>query len=476
MLRNLIGRKKELSQLREYFTSDRSEFIAVYGRRRVGKTFLIRHAAKDAFTFFVTGVNNATKSVQLTNFAIAINKYFGGESVNVQSNWLMAFYELSKQIDSLPEGNKIIFIDELPWMDTPRAGFIAALENFWNSWASLRSDVKLVVCGSATSWIMNNLINSRGGLHNRLTHHIVLEPFSLRECEEYFSASGFNFTRKQISECYMVFGGVPYYLSLMDRGKSPAQNIDMLLFSENAPLKNEFNDLYRALYKNANKHIEVVTALSKRKSGMTRQDIVKETRSVDNSAFTTVLEELENCGFIRSYNPFGTKGLYNKFYQLIDFFTLFYFEFMKSNISGEGNFWSTMYNSPLHGTWCGLSFEMLGITHVKQIKKALGISGVRTSSCSWRSKKTSGGAQIDLLIDRMDDTINLCEMKYSQSEYEITGGYEEALRRKIGIFREETGSAKNIIMTLVTTYGVKHNSHYDVAQAIITLDDLFDAE
>ncbi|MGM9846469.1 MAG: ATP-binding protein [Muribaculaceae bacterium] len=473
-MKNLIGRHTEVKQLQGYFESNQSEFIAVYGRRRVGKTFLIRSVAQDRFAFFVTGVNNASKSGQLLNFAIAVNKFFGGENVTVQKNWFLAFYDLSKKLETLPYGNKIIFIDELPWMDTPKSEFIQALENFWNSWASLRDDIKLIVCGSATSWIINNLINSRGGLHNRLTHHIVLEPFCLKECEEYFKSRGFNYSRKQIAECFMITGGVPYYLTLMDRSKSLAQNIDTLLFAPNAALKNEFNDLYRALFKNANKHIDVVTALAKKKSGLTRQEIIKAINTADNSAISTVLEELENCGFIRSYTSFGTKGVYNKIYQLIDFFTLFYFEFMKDNSGYDDSFWTSTYNSPLHNTWAGLSYEMLALVHTKQIKKALGISGVRTYSYSWRSKKSEKGAQIDMLIDRNDDTINICEIKFSQTSYEITAEYSQSLLEKISVFQKETGTNKSIILTLITTFGIKQNKHSDVAQSIVVLDDLFE--
>ena len=225
MVHGLIGRTSELSSLQSYLSSNRSEFIAVYGRRRVGKTFLIRKAASDKFAFFVTGVYKATKSEQLTNFAIALQKYSCSDRLNIQKNWILAFYELSRHLESMPKGKKIIFIDEFPWMDTAKSGFIAALENFWNSWAVLRNDIKLITCGSATSWMMNNLIKSKGGLHNRLTHHLVLAPFTLHESEAYFKAFGFKYTRKQIAECYMAIGGIPYYMSMMDKSKSVSQKL-----------------------------------------------------------------------------------------------------------------------------------------------------------------------------------------------------------------------------------------------------------
>lgn len=476
----LVGRVSELKELGNYIDSDKSEFIAVYGRRRVGKTFLIRKAANDNFSFFVTGMHKAPKDVQLTNFAIALQKYSHSEKLNIQKNWILAFYELSQYLETLPEGKKVIFIDELPWMDTPKSGFIAALENFWNSWASIRNDIKLIVCGSATSWMINNLIRSRGGLHNRLTNHLVVEPFTLNECEEYFKTYGYSYSRKQIAECYMVMGGIPYYLSKMDKGKSLSQNIDYLFFSANAPLKEEFNDLYRALFKNASPHIAIVTALATKSKGLSRQEILDITALSDNGAFGTMLEELEQCGFIRLYEPFGNvRTTYNQkqkrdtIYQLTDFYTLFYFSFVKNNRYRDEKFWTTSLNSPLHNTWSGLSFEKLCLSHLKQIKFALGISGVQALACSWRSSTQTPGAQVDLVIDRKDETINICEMKYAKDIYEITKEYEDKLTNKINAFSSETGTKKSLLLTMITTYGIKENTHSNVIQSQVVLDDLF---
>ena len=476
MQAELIGRSAELRELRSYFNSGRSEFIAVYGRRRVGKTFLIRAAARDDFAFFVTGVYNANKNEQLTNFAIAMTHYSGSGSLEIPENWILAFYKLSKYLESRPEGVKIVFIDELPWMDSAKSGFVAALENFWNSWASLRNDIKLVVCGSATSWIINKLIRNKGGLHNRLTHHLVVEPFRLNECEEYFKAFGFTYTRNQIAECYMATGGIPYYLSLMDKSMSLAQNLDRLFFSRNAALKDEFNDLYKALFKNAAPHIAVVTALAGKGKGLTRLEILEITGLTDNGAFSLVLEELEQCGFIRRYLPFSPEKRQRKngvLYQLVDFYTLFYYRFIRNNQYQDEHYWTSSLNSPTYRTWSGLSFEMLCLTHLNQIKKALGISGIQANACSWRSSSSDNAAQIDLLIDRKDDTINLCEMKYSKGPFVIDKEYFAKLQNKLDAFTAETSTRKSLMLTMVTNCGLKHNSYSDIVQKELVLDDLF---
>lgn len=481
MEQELVGRDAELKTLHEYFSSGRSEFIAVYGRRRVGKTFLIRKAAKDHFAFFMTGVHGVSKSEQLVNFSIALQKYTHSSSLTTFKSWLLAFHALSQYLEKMPEGEKLVFIDELPWMDTAKSGFIPALENFWNSWAVLRNDIKLIVCGSATSWMINNLIRNRGGLHNRLTHHLIIKPFTLHECEAYFSVNHFGYSRKQMAECYMVMGGIPYYLSMMDRSKSLAQNVDQLFFADNAELKDEFNDLYRALFKRSHDHVAVVTALAAKGIGMTRQDLVKASGVTDNGAFSTVLEELEQCGFIRLYEPFSTSNRpsadvrqkKNTLFQLVDFYTLFYFRFIKYNKYQDPHFWSSSQNSPMYHAWIGLSFELLCLNHVERIKQALGISGVQALVCSWRSSKSEKGVQIDLLIDRKDETVNICEMKFSNGPFEISKAYEEKLLEKVRVFAEESQTRKSLLLTLVTSCGLKPNKHSDVVQKQVTMDDLF---
>ena len=476
----LIGREKEALKLEQCLNSQRSEFVAVYGRRRVGKTFLVRSVCNDSFAFYVTGMYNASKQEQLINFAAAFQRCFKTEEIKVESSWILAFNSLARQLERLPEGKKVIFIDELPWMDKAKSGFIPALENFWNSWAALRDDVKLIVCGSATSWMISNLINSKGGLHGRLTHRILVEPFNLYDCERYFTHFGFRYSRKQIAECYMVMGGIPYYFSMMDKSLSLAQNIDRLFFGADSELNGEFSALYRALFKKPEPYIAVVTALAQVGKGLTRQEILRRSSLPDNGEFSRVLEELEQCGFIRSYLPFNSQTLQSDgrlpsdtLFQLTDFFTMFYFSFISKNHYHDSQFWTHSQNSPAHNAWAGLAFEKLCLSHLPQMKQRLGIAGVQTNACSWRSRPGSQRVQIDMLIDRKDETVNLCEMKFSRSEYEIDSDEEQKILRRLDVFQNETGTSKSIILTMVTTSGLKRNSHSDIIQSVITIDDLF---
>ncbi|MGN1245253.1 MAG: ATP-binding protein [Muribaculaceae bacterium] len=473
-----VGREKEQKLLTQYLNSDQSEFIAVYGRRRVGKTFLIQKVIGNSYSFYVAGMNNASMKVQLTNFMQGIRR--NRPDIPVAKSWLEAFMALESYLETLPQGKKIVFIDEMPWMDSSRSNFISGLEHFWNSWASWRDDVKLIVCGSATSWIINNLIKNRGGLHNRVTHKISLKPFSLKECKEYFDARGFRLSDKQIAECYMVLGGVPFYLSMMDKGESVAQNIDRLIFADDGELHDEFNSLYYSLYKNASSHIKIVTALATKGKGLSRQEIIAKTHLPDNGKLSLMLDELENCGFVRRYEPFISKrsrissiNSAGSLYQLIDPFTLFHFQIANSATSPDPNFWTNSQNSHLYSTWCGLAFEMLCLNHVEQIKSALGIAGVASHVFSWFGKGETRSAQIDMLIDRADNTINICEMKFYNKEYAMTANDEENINRKVAAFIESTKTEKSVIVTLITSKGLVQNEHSGCVQKQLTLSQLF---
>lgn len=478
-----IGREKELQQLRDYIASETSEFIAVYGRRRVGKTFLIQHVVGNDCAFYVAGMSKVSMRTQLANFMEGIRRHC--PDVPMPKSWLEAFIALENYLESLPEGRKIVFIDEMPWMDTPRSHFISGLEHFWNSWASWRDDIKLIVCGSATSWIINKVIRNRGGLHNRVTHRIPLKPFTLKECRDYFNAKGFRLSCKQIAECYMVLGGVPYYLSKMDKGESVAQNIDRLLFVPGGELRDEFRSLYDSLYSNSESHIKIVTALATKGKGLTRQELIEKTGLPDNGKFSTMLEELESCGFIRSYEQYlpddrmarrsvdsERKGK-DTLFQLVDPFTLFHFQIMRKPGTRNSNYWSSIQNNQTYGTWSGLAFEMLCLNHAEQIKVALGISGISTNVYSWTGKYEGRSAQIDMLIDRADRTINICEMKFYGSVYSMTAANEAEIERKVSTFIGATGTDKNVIVTLITAKGLERNEHSECIQKDLVLDQLF---
>ena len=469
----LIGRDAESAKLREYIASPKSEFIAVYGRRRVGKTFLVRQVICNQATFTLTAMENADMSDQLSNFFFTLRRVF--PHATRPKSWIEAFDELQTYLEGLPEGKKVLFIDELPWLDTARSRFVAALEHFWNGWADARTDIKLIVCGSATSWMIDNIVNNRGGLHNRRTHQIYVAPFTLEESQLYFSAFGFGYRQKEIAECYMVMGGVAYYYSLMTPGDSVAQNIDRLFFAANGELTNEFSNLYRSLFKKAGAHIAIVTALATKGKGLSRKLILQHTKLNNNSLFTTALDELEKCGFIRSYLPFGVTKR-DTLYQLTDAFTLFYFRYVMENKYQDETFWTTSLNSPRYQAWSGMAFEMLCLNHVRQLKQALGISGIQSRVCSWMVKDSDGqhGAQIDLLIDRADQTVNLCEMKFSRTAYEITKSDYENLTNKLDRFVQQTGTRKSVMLTMITSFGVKPGKYSGTVQRQITLEQLYD--
>ncbi len=470
----LIGRDKEKKLLLEALQADGSRFAAVYGRRRVGKTFLIRETYQDQITFQHAGYYGGGMKEELFAFASSLKEY-GLQAFSIPKNWLEAFELLKDLLRNSKDDKKVVFLDELSWMDTRGSDFMMALEGFWNGWASARKDIVLIVCGSVTSWMINNIVHNKGGLYNRLSFRIHLQPFTLRECEEYIQARNIVMNRYQILMCYMIMGGVPYYWSFLKKGFSLTQNIDRIFFAREPELDHEFDYLYASLFKKPEPYIKIVTALGKKRAGMTRAELLKATGSTNSGNFTLRLQELESCGFLRKYHSYGKKSR-DSFYQLMDNFTLFYFKFLKNKPSDE-HFWSNQTNAPAVNAWCGLAFERVCLEHVPQMKEALGISGVLTEEYSWAcsrdEEKGIFGSQIDLMIVRKDQVINLCEMKYSSNRYTITAKVDEQMRGKMADLKTVTGTRYAIYPTFVTPYGITENSYAGNVQSVITAEDLF---
>ena len=467
----IIGRKAEMRELERYHDSGRPELVIVYGRRRVGKTYLIREYFENNFAFYYTGSVGVPNTVNLTNFDKAIREY-GGEVKTASKNWSDAFGRLKTLLQKKTGVRKVVFIDEMPWLDTPKSDFLSAFDYFWNSWASANPEILLIGCGSATSWITKKLFQNRGGLHNRVTGRIYLAPFSIGECGEFFRSRNVEITRYQSAECYMVFGGIPYYLNLFDRGLSFSQNVDKLCFASTAPLRNEFEELYMSLFNNPRHHIAIVGALAKKISGLNRNELCEAGNLQPNGHLTKALDELEQCDFIEKYIDF-TRKKNGAYYCLKDPFTLFFLRYMKDNHTKDEYFWTNYSEDGGHRAWSGYAFEQLCRMHIKQIKAKLGILGVSTSTALWRSKGSNPGVQIDLLIRRNDGVINLCEMKYLKHPYEIKKNDAALLERKKAVFLMETGTKYAIHITMITTYGLAKKGYHATAQSEITMEDLF---
>lgn len=467
MKESIIGRTAEKMELQRIFESGKAEFVAIYGRRRVGKTFLINEFFEESIVFSVAGLAKGNTRLQIKNFYKTVQRYDSSIKESPK-DWIDVFDILIRYIESLGSGRKVILLDELPWMDTPKSGFIPALEHFWNGWASSRKDIVLVVCGSATSWMMDKLIDDHGGLHNRLTKRIFLRPFTLLESESMLNNIGMDLSRYEIAISYMILGGIPYYLSLLDPRKSLVQNIDTLLFSEDGDLHNEFENLYSALFKNSEDYIKVVTALSEVRGGLSRSEIVDRTGISTGGTLTKILKNLISCAFVRKHKDIGIGK--EDIFQLVDFYTLFYFRFLCDKHTFEDGYWMSIQGTPKFYSWAGLSFEILALQHIPQIKQSLGIRGVMTSEYSWRTPN----AQIDLVIDRKDMTVNLCELKFSEDDYHINEDEDTKLRRRISSFKENLRKeSKSVRLTFVTTYGLANSKYNSRVNDSIVLDDLF---
>jgi len=475
-MKKLIGREVEVAELDRCMASDQSEFIIVYGRRRVGKTFLIDQYFKKTYDFSFVGGHKLSKSQQLRSFAKALKKYAHLALRPQFEDWMDAFDALEEYIESLPgEEKKVIFFDEMPWIDTPSSAFVDALENFWNGWAARRDDIVFVASGSATSWMVDKLVDNQGGLHGRITNHLYLRPFNLYETEVYLRSRGCKWDRYQILQTYMVLGGVPYYLSLLNINDSLVKNIDRLFFARNAALRMEFDELYNALFTNADAYITVVKLLASHREGMLRDEIIKATK-IEGGTLSKILRNLERCDFIIKYNQFGNskKG---SIYRIIDFYTLFYYKFIANDSSQDEQWWQHNFMTDATQAWQGLSFELICLIHLQQIKNALKIGGISTEASSWRvvadKEKGTDGAQIDLVISRADRMIHLCEMKFSVNPYSITSAYEQKIRNRMATFAENTKTTYGLLVTFVTVFGVADGIHSSLLHSEVTANDLF---
>jgi len=474
-MNTIVGRKKEIEYLRQIVKSGDPEFVAIYGRRRVGKTFLIREFFGNNFAFYFSGSESANMKTQLENFKNAYQEHFK-TIVPTPENWTTAFAMLKNSISNIKKpGRKVIFIDELPWIATKKSNFVQAFEYWWNTYASTNPDIVLIVCGSSTSWMMNKIIKNRGGLHNRVTRQILLQPFSLKECEELVKKQKLQLDRKTILDYYMILGGVPYYWKHLNKSKSLPQNIDQLFFGSNAVLRNEFTEIYNSLFKFSEKYILLIVSLGKKRMGLSREEILEISKLSDGGSITRMLEELEQCGFIRSYYGFGKKQR-DKIYQLIDLLSLFHLNFIRKKNITDGKFWTYNYDTAPLNSWRGYAFEQVCLWHIPQIKHKLGIAGVSTNYSSWRSLGENAKKkkyQIDLIIDRNDRVINLCEMKYSDKEYSIDKSYNDTLRQRKAVFIEESKTLKTVHTTMITTFGISHNTYRENVQSEVAMDDLF---
>ncbi len=478
----MIGRKKEAELLNRLYNDDKAHFVAVYGRRRVGKTYLINEVFNNKITFKHSGVSllefksskmKSQLKYQLKSFYNSLI-YSGMEPQKCPTNWFDAFLMLELYLKSVDDGSRqLIFIDELPWLDTPKSGFMSAFESFWNNWACSRKNLMLVVCGSATSWITDKLINNHGGLYNRLTCEIKLEPFTLKECEQYFSENDIKFSRYDITSAYMICGGIPYYLSYFYKGYSLAQNIDNLFFKKNAPLNDEFDRLFASVFANGGFMKALIKVIGNKRIGCTRKQIVEELGIDSNGMLTSALNALVSSDFIERYVPFGKKI---EHYKVIDQFCNFYLKFMEESPNLSEDFWLSNISNQAIVSWKGLVFENICFSHIAQIKKALEIAGVNSEQSSWSKTypDDSDGLQIDMIIKRNDNIINMCEIKFYGSELTIDKQMDRKIRYRISQLENETNKKFSIRSVLITTYGLANSEYNGIFSNVITLDDLFE--
>jgi len=472
-MKPVVGREPEKEILDALMNSKKAEFVAVYGRRRIGKTFLVRQYLSKDIVFDFTGANRASSQTQLTNFSMVFSEQCY-ELEKVPEHWTEAFYILAKYLKQLKKKSKmVVFFDELPWLDKPKSGFMSALEFFWNQYGSQMDNLLFIGCGSAASWMMKNVVHAHGGLYKRMTRSIELEPFTLRETALLLKSKNLMFTQYQVTQLYMALGGIPFYLEAIKPGMSVPQVLQDLFFSKNGFLKKEFKPLYQSLFKNADHHLALVEVLSKHPYGMTRNALSKASKIPEGGSLSRALNNLIDSGFVQVIFPFGKKKKEASF-RLVDLFSVFYLKFVNNNPNGN---WQSMAQTPVYQSWCGYAFENVCLLHMNQIKKRLGIAGVETKVYSWKKAgtETEKGTQIDLVLDRKDGIVHLCEAKFTESEWVLSKEQTTVLRERRMIFKNATASKKNIVSTIFTSYPARKNEYYlEEVHAEVSMEFLFD--
>jgi hypothetical protein len=471
----MIGRKQEIQKIEWLLASERSDFLAVTGRRRVGKTYLIDTLLRERYCFSLTGIQNGKTPQQLTNFAIKLAEYDGSFIPKILPNWQMAFLQLKAYLMTLDKKQKqVIFIDELPWVSTARSGFIQMLAHFWNDYLSKETHFLLIICGSATSWITQKIINDKGGLHNRITEIIHLQPFKLAETKAFLESKNLRLTNQEIAKIYMVLGGIPFYLDNLRKGESFASAIERICFSPTGLLRNEYHNLYQALFNNAELHQTIVSTLANRQYGLSRSDISKTLNITATGSYQRALEELIVSDFVIENIPFGNKKR-GSFYRLTDEYSIFYHRFIKPNRKYTEGLWQQLATSQSYKIWSGFAFETLCHKHIEEIKKALGIAAIYTEIYSFRinGNNKTDGFQIDLIIDRKDDCINLCEIKFYADKFLITKSYYEELLKKRQQFITHSKTKKQVFLTFITNHGLVQNQYAnEIIDSEVILEDL----
>ena len=481
-VKKMVGRKKEIQVLKNAYESDKAELVAIYGRRRIGKTYLVYETFNDVLSFSHAGLspldiekktNKEQIAEQLKHFRNSL-KLYGLSDCPELNDWSEAFFELERLLTSKRgHGPLVVFIDELPWLDTPKSDFVKAFEGFWNTWACRFKDVKVFVCGSAASWMLNRLINDKGGLYGRVTREIPMKPFTLKETEELFLSKGIRLSRYDIIRAYMVFGGIPYYLNYFEKGKTVSQTVNDLLFGPNAVLRREFSSLFTAIFDQPKKAEMIVRALSSKNRGLERKELIAKTGIKDGGALSSILNALEYSSLILRYNLFGhsKKEVY---YKLVDPFCLFYLHFVEDASTIDPSFWQGVSQSQTVVSWRGFAFENVCFTHINEIKKSLGIAGVNASISPFYSTGEEGkGSQIDLLISRADNFVNLCEIKFYGNEYTQNRKESLNLSNKVESIVPLIPKKASVHPVLITTFGLKYNEYSGDYEHIVTADDLF---
>ena len=494
----MIGRKKEIKLLNEICDLEESSLVAIYGRRRIGKTYLVNHMFKkyrqDCLFFEFTGAYDGDKRGQIDNFIDQVYEWFYVEPSFEIKSWSDAFRFLKRTIDKeikKRDSNEkvIVFLDEVPWIDrSNKGGFLSALGYFWNTWCEPRENVVLILCGSNSSWIRDKILkNARGSLYQRVTHQISMYPFDLKETKAYLlEQKGFMIDNKTVTDIYMIFGGVAKYLSFLNPNESSAENIDRVFFSIHGSMYREYDELFSSLFADKSDYYKsVIELLCTRRSGFSLSDISKAFNEKLGGKLRLAIAELEECGFIKGLSKYGN-SVRGVNYMIVDPYILFHHKWIKGFSRNDiatlpNNYWLHKSSSQSYAVWSGYAFEIVVMVNIRLYLNAIGRLGFFSGVYHWQHMAKSEdeqGAQIDMVVNYGNNIFDILECKYYNSEYVISKEYAKNIKNKLSMFKKYGLYSKQkseLRLVFLTSYGVKMNAEaHSLNISRVCLDDLFE--
>jgi AAA+ ATPase superfamily predicted ATPase len=446
-MKQFIGRKVEIAQLTALIDLPRPSIAVIYGRRRVGKSELIRHVTQGKNVLSFEGLEGQPKHKQIKNFLFQLSAQSNIREKNI-SDWPDALILLRTLTQ---DGQWIIILDEFQWMANYQNELVSVIKMIWEKYLSQNPDLTLILCGSIASFMKSKVLKS-SALYGRTDYELNLHELNLSEISEFFPGKGSD----EVIDTAMLVGGIPKYLELISEYPSLYDALEPLAFSQDGFFKTEYDRLFASHFGKKPIFMKIIQTLATNPYGLTTGKLAKEMQVASGGTLCHQLDDLESAGFLHSIIPFDKpEGSKLRKYILMDAYVRFYHSIirgsMKETTPPNTQFHAIM-SSPRYAAWAGMAFEFLCMRHHKEISRILGFHGIPYTAGPFFQRKTldTPGVQIDLLFERSDKILVLCEMKYLLAS--VPGDIIDQVNRKVSALQEKY-PGRTILKVLLTKTG-----------------------